>query len=95
MGDIIDTITGKKQVESQERIARERLRREEKLKKNQRIASSREADQARTATQAASRLAKARGTQASNVALAQKGIKKRPLASFSDISRAVLDEGNV
>jgi hypothetical protein len=84
---------GNAQRRAQKRIAKESLKSSADLARKGRVASGQEVEAERQAGVASDKLAKAKGRQISNTALAQKGIKARPVKSFADISQAVLDEG--
>lgn len=88
-------IQGQKQRSSQRRIASERNRQQKELSRQERVASAKEVEEGRQAETAASRLAKAKGQQVASSALRQRGIAPRPISSFADIGKAVLDEGTV
>lgn len=88
-------VQGQQSRAAQGRLAREQAEKQRRLATEKRIASAKDIESERQAKIAADRLSKAKGMQVSGSALAQKGIQKRPVASFADISKAVLDEGNV
>ena len=79
---------------SQRRVAAANLQAQEERARKTRIASGQEVEAKRQADVAADRLARAKGQQISASALRQRGIAPRPISSFADVSRAVLDEGN-
>jgi len=88
-------VQGSKARSSQRRVAAQRLENQKRIARKQSTQELAKITRERQSQQDASRLARASATSASGKSLAQRGIKARPLASFSDITRTVLDEGNV
>jgi hypothetical protein len=87
-------IQGRAARRSQQRIAEANLKYSREQAREKRVASSQEVEAQRQSDVSSDRLAKAKGRQISSSALSQRGIASRPITSFSDIGKSVLDEGN-
>lgn len=87
-------VAASKQRSSSRKIAAAKLEQDRKLARAERSAQLEGVEKERQSARAQDRLVAAKGTQLSNQALGLKNIKARPLKSFSDITRNVLDEGS-
>ena len=87
-------VQGGKARRSQQRISQASLTAQKEQARTKRIASAKEVEAQRQSNVSSDRLAKAKGQQISSSALSQRGIASRPITSFSDIGKSVLDEGN-
>lgn len=85
-------VQGAQSRRAQKRTTAAQLQAQREQARQSRIASAQEVEAKRQGELSADKLAKAKGAQISSGALAQRGIKARPVTSFADISKAVLDE---